>query len=66
MEGRCITVCGNRRLVQIYCRLIVELIVGTISCDISMVQNISDESHVANHENVKFQFFNEKIVFKWE
>ena len=31
-----------------------------------MVQNISDESHVANHENVKFQFFNEKIVFKWE
>ena len=32
----------------------------------SMVQNISDESHVSNHENVKFQFFNEKIVFKWE
>ena len=31
--------------------------------DISMVQNISDESHVANHKYVKFQFFNEILFF---
>ena len=41
-------------------------IVTTYTNERSMVQNISDESHVANRKNVKFLILYEKDVFSGE